>query len=344
MSSSPQPEPRAAAATLRTGRDLERSGQLTEAAAAYEETVRLAEESAERVILAQGLRRLGVVHHRRNQLARGIELCQRSYDEAVGIGDLVLAGEALNALGGFDLEAGAISTARWNYQNALALSGEFVELRARIDQNLGIICSIQGDYDAALAHYKASIAAFESAGDEHGAALGRHNLGLLAIRMGELDLAARLLIRGGETARRLGDVHLQALCDLSSAELFHACRQYDDALKRAQATLAAFERLDCPIDQSGACRVLGMIYRDTGRPIEAAERLQTALALAIETGWVLGQAEAQRELAILELSAGHWERASFLFASALDLFTRLESWMDMADIRRRIEALTEPQS
>ncbi|HZI73949.1 MAG TPA: hypothetical protein VFD73_07940, partial [Gemmatimonadales bacterium] len=75
---------------------------MTEAMQCYEAAIEIATATGERGVLAEALRRLGVVHHHRDLPAAARELCQKSYDTALAIGNSVLAAEALNALAGFD--------------------------------------------------------------------------------------------------------------------------------------------------------------------------------------------------------------------------------------------------
>src|ERR1041385_8490180 len=164
----PEPLLRPAGDMLRRGRAEDRAGRLDDAVASYEQAVRLGEASGERAMVVEALRRLGVVHHRRNEGDLADELCRRSHREAVELGDLVLAGEALNALAGFEFEKGGSAGARGIYLNALVLAGSSNALRGRIEQNLGILASIQGDYPGASGHYARSLEAFEQAGDERG--------------------------------------------------------------------------------------------------------------------------------------------------------------------------------
>ena len=107
---------------LRTGRSHDRAGRLDDAAAAYEQAIRLAEQSGERAVLVEALRRQGVVHHRRNEPVEAQRLCERSYEAALELEDRTLAGEALNALAGFNIQAGEIASARATFLDALALA------------------------------------------------------------------------------------------------------------------------------------------------------------------------------------------------------------------------------
>ena len=121
-------------------------------------------------MLAEALRRCGVIHHLRHEPAPARELCGRSREVALAHGDQVLAAEAINALAGFDFESGAIEGAREGFYEALRLGGSSAGLRARIEQNLGVLANIQGGVAEALAHYHQSLSAFESIGDDRGRA------------------------------------------------------------------------------------------------------------------------------------------------------------------------------
>jgi putative nucleotidyltransferase with HDIG domain len=312
---------------------------MDEAIAAYQQAVQLAGTSAEPAVRVEALRRLGVVHHRQNQPERARELCQRSYAGALELGDLPLAGEALNALAGFEFELGEIATARREFTSALAFARDSEALRGRIEQNLGILASIQGDHASAIEHYRRSLEAFEQAGDERGCAIAYHNLGMIATHRGELDEAERSFGRSAVIATRVGDVHLEGLCELNHAEVVHARRQYPEAMRRAEAALAIFAQLGARMDQCDAYRVIGMVLRDTGRTALAEERFRGAVALAVETGWVLGQAEASRELARLYQGTGRNQEALTILNSAHGLFSRLDARVDLVDVARKMSDL-----
>jgi tetratricopeptide (TPR) repeat protein len=103
---------------LHDARGHERAGCMAEALQCYAAAVEAAERDGERGILAESLRRLGVVYHQRDERARARELCERSYQTARDMRDAVLAAEALNALAGFDFESGAIEAAREKFYRA----------------------------------------------------------------------------------------------------------------------------------------------------------------------------------------------------------------------------------
>ncbi len=334
-----EPPPRRAGEVLRSARDHDRAGRLDLALADYDEAVRLSEKSGEKAILIEALRRLGVIHHRRNNRDLAGELCRRSYSIADDSGDRVQAGEALNALGGFDFEAGEMQAARRHLQRALALAGKQDDLRGRIEQNLGVIASIQRDDATALAHYTRALDALESTGNGRDSAIVQHNMALIARARGETELAARHLARSAELAKSLGDLHLEGLCHLAQADASHAQGQYAAAKTSVLRALEIFELLDLPTDCSGAHRVLGMVYRETGKQREAAHQFRRAVQLAEETHWTLGEAEALRELARLNEQSGLRTEAVTLLTVARGLFLHLEAREEVAEVSRRLMEL-----
>lgn len=330
---------RRAADTLQLGRNHDLAGRLEEAVDAYEQAVRDATSAEERPVLTEALRRLGVVRHRRNDPDGGRDCCARSYREAVELGDLLLAGEALNALAGFDFEAGAMAAARASYVNALALAGSSPALLGRIEQNLGILDSVQGDHAGAYAHYRRALEAFRQSGDEAGSAIAHHNLGVTASRRGDWEEAERSLTKSAVLAGHLGDFFLRGLCELHRAEVSHARQHYADALTRAESALSSFEQLGDRRAISDAYKVIGKVLRDSGRMALAEERLKHAVALAIESGWVLGQAESLRELARLHQGNGKKPEALACYRDAYDLFGRLAALVDIRELATQISEL-----
>jgi HD-GYP domain-containing protein (c-di-GMP phosphodiesterase class II) len=228
-----------------------------------------------------------------------------------------------------------MAEARATYGKALDLAAASEGLTGRIEQNLGVLATIQGDHDAALDHYQRSLLAFSEAMDERGCAIAYHNLGLIAYHRGEFEAAEGHFTRSATIAARFGDVLLEGLCELNHAEVSHARQQYGDALRRAESALAIFEQLGARMDKSGAYKVIGMVFRDTARHTLAEQRLRAAIDLAVETSWVLGQAEASRELARLYQMVGRNQDALIRLNSAHQLFSGLEARVELVDVSQK---------
>ena len=335
------PTPRRAGDLLARAREHERAGCVTDAMAEYESAIDAAERAGDRTVLAEALRRLAVMHHHRGDGERARTLCARSYDVAAEAGHDILAAEALNARAGFEFQTGEIARAHETFRCALALGGASLELRARIEQNLGILATIRGDVASALAHYERSLEACRSRGDDGGCAIAYHNLGMLSADRGLWDDADRYFRRSLEIAEAVGDVHLRGLCLLNHGDVFLARQQYDQARQCAEVALGIFDQLGARLDKADAYKLIGIVYRETGRLALAESRLRSAIDLAVGTGSALSEAESSRELARLYQAMGRNQDALTLLNAAHRLFGRLDARVDLVDVDAKRASLEE---
>jgi putative nucleotidyltransferase with HDIG domain len=326
---------------LHDARQHERAGRITEALAGYEAAADAAGETGAWAVQAEALRRLGVLQHHRNEAVAARDAFRRSYDVAQAAGDAVLAAEALNAQALLALERGELESAGETLRQALVLGGRSDELRARVEQNLGVLANVHGDHDGAFEHYRRSLEASQGAGNAQACAIAYHNLGMVSADRGAWAEADEYFRHSLSIAAELGDQHLQGLCQLNHAEVLLARQQYHEAQQSAERALATFSRLESQIDKADAYRVIGSVYRETGRPALAESRLRTAIELAVTTGSVLSEAEGSRELALLYQSMGRNQEALVLLNTAHRLFRRLDARVDLIDTGGRVAQLEE---
>ncbi|MFL5577664.1 MAG: HD domain-containing phosphohydrolase [Gemmatimonadaceae bacterium] len=327
-----------AQAILDAARDHDRAGRVAEAVQSYRAAIEAADAGDEQRVLAEALRHLSLVQHRRREGAEATELCRRSHAVAVAMGDEALASEALNSLAAYDLEAGRLAVAGDTFRAALR-GVTSPQLRGRIEQNLGILANIQGNLQAALDHYRRSLDAFLSCGEERGCAIAYNNLGMVSADQKLWDQAETHFRNCLEVAGRIGDVHLRGLALLNQTEVHVARQRYDAGRESAEAALAIFDQLGARANKSDAYRFLGIVYRDTGRPALAEARLRAAIDLAVEAGGVLEEAEASRELARLYQDMSRNQDALKLLNAAHRLFRRLDARRDLVDVAGKVEEL-----
>src|SRR2546427_7755865 len=125
-------------------------------------------------------------------------------------------------------------------------------------------------------------------------------------------------------AERVGDLHLRGLCLVKTAGVDVMRQRFEDARQKAEEALAVFDQLGARGPKAGAYRVLGMVYRETGRPALAEARFLAAIELAVAAGSVLGEAAAPRELAILHPAVGRNQGPLRGVNRAPRLFPRLD--------------------
>jgi putative nucleotidyltransferase with HDIG domain len=320
---------RAAADLLIEARALERAVCMAGAAASYEAAISAADATGERAVLSEALRRFAIIRHRRGESADARELCRRSHAVARDAGLDLLAAEALNTLGGIGLETDGVAEAREHFLRALELGGESCQLGARVEQNLGILANIQGDFEEALTRYGRSLEAYRACDDEQGCAIAYHNLGMASVDRQEFDSAERYFRQSLEIAQRVGDAYLEGLCLVNHAKVHVARERYEEARGNAETALAVFDRVGVESAKADAYRVLGMVYRETGRHALAESRLRAAIDLAVTAGSALNEAEASRELALLYQAMGRNQEALKFLNSARRLFRRLDARVDL---------------
>ncbi len=324
---------------LEQGRSEERAGNVAAAQRAYESALRLAEAEHDQVVVAQVLRHLGLHHHHRGESARARELCTRSYNVAMALGDRGLAAFALNSLAGITLDQGQLPAATRTFRQALVLASGNLELLARIEQNLGILATMQGEHEEALVHYGRSLDAYRTLGDERGCALAYHNLGMISADRGKWDEADDCFRSAFEGAERSGDVRLQGLCLLNHAEVHVARQAFDRARADVERALGIFDQLEARFDKADAYRMLGVVYRGLGQLDVAERHLDRSGALATEAGSVLSQAETSRELALLYQQLGRNLESLRALNTAYRFFRQLNARTELIDIGGKIADL-----
>jgi putative nucleotidyltransferase with HDIG domain len=326
---------------LNAARTKERDGATAEAVALYQAAITQAEGIGEANVLAEALRRLGVLRHQRDNSIEGRALCRRSYEVARKAGNRLLAAEAVNTLGGIAMTTDSPAAARAHFLQALKLGASSGQLRARVELNLGILANIRGELDEAVNRYQLSLDAYEIAGDEHGCALAYHNLGMVSADRELLDEADHYFSRSREIAQRSGHLYLQALCLVNHAEVHIARQQFEEAQRYAEAAQDIFQTLGARAELAAVLRVTGIILRDTGRAMLSESQLQSSIALASAAGSVLNEAEGARELAILYQMMDRNQDALRLLNSAHRLFGRLDARRDLVHVAAKVAALEE---
>src|SRR5438477_124685 len=118
-------------------------------------------------------------------------------------------------------------------------------------------------------------------------------------------------------------------------------QRFEDARQRAEEALALFDQLGARSAKADAYRVIGMVYRETGRTVLAESRLRSAIELAVAAGAVLGEAEASRELALLYQAMGRNQEALRLLNTASRLFQRLDARVDLIHVGGKLAELKE---
>src|SRR5439155_435899 len=200
----------------------------------------------------------------------------------------------------------------------------------------------------AVAAYEAAIAAAALAGEHPVLAEALRRLAVVRHHRGESAEAREVCRRSHAAARRAGhgglaggagDAYLAGLCLVNHAKVHVARGRYEDARRNAESALAVFDQVGAESAKADAYRVLGMVYRETGRPALAEARLRSAIELAVSARALLNEAEASRELAILYQATGQNQQALTLLNAAHRLFGRLDARVELTHVDGKMAQL-----
>jgi putative nucleotidyltransferase with HDIG domain len=332
--------PSAADHVLRA-RERDRAGAVDEAIAEYKAAIVRAEETGAVQVLAEALRRLAVIRYQRNEHMLARSLCQRSYEVACQIDSAFLAGEALNTLGVMQLKAGALDDARATLYTARDRGGMHPELQARIEQNLGIIANIRGEYGEAHRHFMRALADYQTVNDEYGCGMALHSLGMVSADLGELEKAEEHFCNSLDIYRRSDNMPAQAYCLMSLSEKVYLPRQrFEEARRNAESALAIFDQFGDRDSKGSAYRVLGIVFRETGKHALAESRFEAAISQAADAHSLLHEAEATRELAVLYQAMGRNQEALALLNRAHGLFQHMSA-RQRVEVARQVDHLEQ---
>lgn len=330
---------RSPAELLQSGLEHERCGRVAESQRDFQRAVASAATARDEAVLAEALRRLANVHRRRHELDEATRLCRRSYEVATAAGEPVLAAEALNGIALVHFARGEWDDARRELARALAVGAESETLRARVEQNLGIMANAEGDLEGSLGHYQRSLAAFRAVRDSRGCAIALHNIGMNRADRAQWREADESFRSSLDIADAMGDVAVRGQVLLGRIEVHLARQEYEAARQSAEEALRIFDDLGAREPKANAYRWLGVLYRETGRPALAEARLRTALDLSAQIGATLAQAETSRELAVLFGQQGRSQETLRHLNDSHRLFGRLNARRDLVDVAGKITEL-----
>jgi tetratricopeptide (TPR) repeat protein len=330
---------RSVAQLLDEGRQHDLAGRSSGAMECYAAVIDLTAGGGDQRARAEALRRLSVLHHLRAEPEVASDLCTRSHHIAVQSGAQDLAADASNALAGFALERGDLAGASELYRSALGQANQNPALVGKIEQNLGIVANIRGNWEEALDHYHRSLEAYRSISDQRGCAIAHHNLGMIHAKRKQWQDADRHYRSCHGLAEAAGDRHLGGLAAMNRAEVRLAIDDYEGARAGAQQALRIFNEIEARRDKAGAHRLLGMVFRQRGQMALAESHLRSALEIAASTECPLTEADAAKELARLYQAQRRLDMSLNLLERARAVYQRLEAAADLAEVVEQIASL-----
>ncbi len=325
-------------ALVESAKLAEREGRWSDAALSYESLVRdpLADEETR----LSALRWLGRAYLEQGNRGAAMDVLEAAVAAATAAGSPSKVSQALNVVAIVHQTSGDLDRAELMYREArgTAESTRDAEAMAMIDQNLGTVASIRGNVYEALEAYQRSLAGYKALGMRDQAATVLNNIGLAYTDLGQLDKAEGAYAEAAQAFGEERDHPNEMNVALNQVQLCIATGRYDEAQERVEVLLALTGEI-APSWRGEVFRHVGVIARERGDYVKAAEYLGRAVECAEEGEDVLLKADVAEQLAELYWTQKrHREMLSHLNRSHA-LYSSLKASHRVAQVERRNAAL-----
>ncbi len=256
--------------------------------------------------------------------------------EALGLADLsalpplLLAAiyadmaQVLRRLGEFDqaLEICKTGLAKIRHDQR---SSEDERIEADLQQMMGTLYALRGDYETARFHFANALAAQESIDDPFGCARSRNNLGYLAQLQNDYAEAVRQYGEAETLARKLSAKYVLSSVMLNAAYGYYRLDRYAEAAEACRTALALCEEMGDRDGIAKAYATLGVIAYNRGDYAEARRCHELALTLHHEQGASYEEANTLALLALAHTAQGQPAEARGLAEQALEVAQRSQA-------------------
>jgi predicted ATPase/class 3 adenylate cyclase len=256
------------------------------------------------------------------------------------------------------------------YQEAVKLagrvSGDADGLKSKAQENLGDVFELTGQYDQALASYKASQQWYESSrtgrrqkeeranvleGLPPGILSDRervkqvsilcHKRGVVYERKGHYDTAIKWLDKGLDKLGR-GDRERARLYNARAGVLYRK-GEHGQAQDWCRRALGIAQRTGNPDEIAHSYYLLGTLYTDLGNIDKAIKYRQRALGIYEETKDLPGQARVHNNLGVDYYYHGDWEKAKEYYHRSLEIREKIGDINGVATVSNNLGEVLSDQ-
>jgi tetratricopeptide (TPR) repeat protein len=290
---------------------------------------------------------VGTAHHCIGKLAwheGGYETAAVAFEKARAIAlrhdAAELRARAEIGLGGVCFARGEFARARQLYEGVKSnpCGGEFTGM---LLLNLGAIANIQGDIDAAHAHYTKAVAFFAANGERRNRMMAYHNLGMLHADRLEWEAADGSYENSRVLAEEIGDAEALGNILMNRSELSCAMGRYEKAVEQCDEALRIFAEIGAEIPRGTTLRWKGRALRELGQYVLAERALTEAMRISHRAQAKLLEAETMQELGAMPALAGDPAAARKWLVRALELFRMLGATREADEVGADLQALTD---
>jgi tetratricopeptide (TPR) repeat protein len=281
------------------------------------------EESLQHIV-AQGHLALGDIYSRQANWKvsiKNIKLASKIFKKYK---DLKGIARCENLIGTIQGEKGEIKKAKAHFEKSISDLDHKKDnvLMGMMDINLGVLNTIQGNYDIALTCYQRSLVTFEQMEDSRRIIEIRHNLGMLYTQKGEYKEALAEFDQSIYLAMKLGYTSTLSISYISKAYIYTRLHDYKLATAFADRAMEICDRLNDRLSIADIYKIKGIIERNDGNYKAAENYLLSSLRINQQLENSLNEAETNFELGLLYFEVNNDSAARKALLSALKYYKR----------------------
>ncbi|MHB1686706.1 MAG: tetratricopeptide repeat protein [Ignavibacteriaceae bacterium] len=213
-----------------------------------------------------------------------------------------------NLLGTIYGDKSNIKKTRFHFEKSLSYLNpkRDISLIGMVEINLGIINSIQGNQDDALAYYKRALTKFEQLNNSQRIAEIRNNLGMLFINKGDYNSAISEFDFSITAALKAGFLQTTlAVSYLNKAYIFSQLKDLKLASAFAEKSMEVSYKINDKLSIADLYKIKGIIERERKNYKLAENFFLTSLRINKEFDNAMNQAETYFEMGLLYQATGN---------------------------------------
>ncbi len=301
-------------------------GNFDSAQEDLEESIRLAEASGDMDFLAMNTSDMGNVHLYRYQLDDAEKYLKKAREIAVKCGNMRVEANTVNNLG-------VVEYYRRNYDECRRYLDEYMGISERVGDresmthvlgNIGVMHEQKGDLDGAMSFYTRQLAMAQELGIAYSMAFAMRQTGHVHLLRGDFSAALEWMTRSLETTAAVGDTRNRASTTKEIGKLYMSMGCREKAREFLEEALDLSDGLDKDV-QIGTLYQLALLSMKEGRRREAAEHVESLIAMRREIGEELQLLDSLLDCCEIMLFTGREEAAEGMLAESREMTQRLNA-------------------
>ncbi len=292
-------------------------------------------------IAAHSLLALGEIYSRQAQWDKSINYinqAKRSFDKQKDFKGIAKCNNMLGTIYG---DRGKIQKAKECFENSLSFLNPQTDnaLIGMIDINLGILNSMQGNYDKSFVFYQRALINYGQVKDVMRISQLRHNLGMLYTQKEEYTAALREFDRSIATSIKAGFLPNLALSYLSKAYVYIKTNDLPLATAFADKSLDFCLKINDRLSIADIYKIKGMIERKHKHFDVSESYFLTSLRINTELDNTLNNAETLYELGELYIDMNKKDEAIKCLKKTLRYYQSLKADVHIKRVKNLINKI-----